>query len=152
MFDKAFAISPGYSDGSCNSTHFQCIVAKEAVLFEEFNLTSPYDCCKTCLMTNGCKSWMHFYEDLQFNVQYQIGEKDTARCRLYSKPLDWKGFELHSGNCVLGEPYTGEPRPNFVLYYPDTVRAEYLCSPSRFVVFPITMCYALFLYAPTHLL
>eukprot|EP01083_Nonionella_stella_P003138 8940_1 len=64
----------------------------------------------------------------------------------------WKGFELHSGNCVLGEPYTGEPRPNFVLYYPDTVRAEYLCSPSRFVVFPITMCYALFLSKTVFLL
>lgn len=48
-------------------------------------------------------------------------------CELYSVNLNDTSINITAGNCVNGERFIGE-RPNFVLFYPDTVRAEYLST------------------------
>lgn len=115
-----------YQDGSCNSNHFQCLEGDKSYLLEKFDATTPYDCCKTCLSNANCKSWTHYYVNYTVHYQYQI--TDNPMCELYSVPLNHTSMNITAGNCVNGERYIGEDRPNFVLFYPDTVRAEYLST------------------------
>ena len=115
-----------YTSGSCNANHFQCLEADKSYLIQSFKATTPYDCCKTCISTTNCEAWTHYYENLTIGYQYMISENPI--CELYSVSLSHSDMNITAGNCVNGERYTANDRQNFVVFYPDTIRAEYMST------------------------
>lgn len=121
-----------YPDGSCDVTHFTCVwdgSGSNSLTIKAFNASSPYDCCKTCLSMDSCKSWVHYYNGTQSGHPYMIN--DNPICVLYANSSHYSHlFNITDGNCVYGSEYQNyeskNKRENFVLFYPDTIRAEYL--------------------------
>eukprot|EP01084_Bolivina_argentea_P016630 31102_1 len=114
-------LAEAYPDGTCNTRHFSCIhnpTHKIATL----NTTTPYDCCKSCLANTKCASFSFWYADLPANTQYVIG--DNPMCNLFDVNLNHESSNISAGNCVIGENAQSEKRPNFIVMYPDTLRAS----------------------------
>lgn len=115
-----------YPDGSCFSTHFKCY-GDENNIIQTFKALTPYDCCKSCLANNECKAWNHFYTNATNGTEYI--SNDNPQCQLFST-FNNDSNHIYAANCVYGVPYldkNGEnKRPNFIFYYPDTIRMDSL--------------------------
>lgn len=119
------ALADSYPDGTCDTQHYKCIHNPLHVI-EEFNATTPYDCCKSCLAHNKCKSYSFWYADLPANTQYSVG--NDPMCHLFNVDLNHESIIISAGNCVIGTKPQTQNRPNFILFYPDTVRASMMST------------------------
>eukprot|EP01083_Nonionella_stella_P077402 211359_1 len=111
------------NDGSCYVNHFKCLNNPNDMI-QQFTALTPYDCCKSCLNNTKCVAYNHLYINATTTTQYIIN--DHPQCQLFSTfPNDTD--HVYSGNCVMGTPYDKSSyaqRPNFVFYFPDTIRME----------------------------
>ena len=112
-------LAEAYPDDTCTTQHFQCIKNPEHVI-ASFNATTPYDCCKSCLANTDCGSFSFWYADLPGDTQYEIGSEPM--CHLFDVDIAHESSNVSAGNCVIGTNGQAQKRPNFVLFYPDTVR------------------------------
>ena len=121
------SLAESYPDGTCNTQHFACIENPSHVI-ASFNASTPYDCCKSCLNNTKCGSFSFWYTDLPKNTQYAIGSQPM--CHLFDVLLDHESNDVSAGNCVIGENPKSESKkqPNFVIFYPDTVRASMMST------------------------
>ena len=76
-------------------------------------LTTVDDCCAACTAQHRCKSWTSY------------ADGGDRRCALHTLAFnESSGSQSKSDDCVSGAPGARKKRPNFVLYFPDTLRAE----------------------------